>query len=354
MDQTHWSTRLPYIVPIWHQFGQRNVNPSQTFNHNLELDCGGIGMYKTTEFKKITPCPYQIDNPMLPYFVAPYRHHSEHVSNCLAYCSGISVLFSTKYNRIYAHQLEENSDNIPHNFTYQNSFNSSPFQRNIINISKYQVGNIDRTKRYFKLIVCDDETSSESLTKLLAITRESMQLLTFSTDDDKFILLLEVAAGSPLFPQEKSRLNFVDRNQIKEEEYLVGFFRDSHTYRWDIERECLLIDYDLKLDLNNNVNQFIGLQWAINLNPFLYFCGTHATIGLLDTRVDNSKQNSMSVIVDYHEFPGSIKEEVFKTFTTCKLEPHQIITASDFKLNFFDVRYPNANVSYTCLFAFLA
>lgn len=350
MDKTHWSARLPYIVPVWHQLGQRNVHPNQTFDMNLELDVGGIGMYGTTEYKKLTPCPYQIDRPMLPYFVAPYRHHSEHVGNCLAYCPRNSILFSTKYNRIYAHQLVENVDQSAHSFAYQHSVNPSPFLRNIAKSARFQVGKIHKTKRFFELKVCDTETS-EGTTDLLAISRESMKLLTYSPSDQKSDLALEVDLKSPLFPQKNSRLNFVERNQIKQEEYLVGFFRDGHTYRWDVEREHLSIDYDLKLDFAEKVSKFVGLQWAVDLNPFLYFCGTHSTIGLLDTRVDNADHNSMLVVADYQRFPGSSKNEIFQAFTTCKLEPHQVITSTDFKINFLDIRYPNVNVScwFVCL-----
>lgn len=156
------------------------------------------------------------------------------------------------------------------------------------------------------------------------------------------------ATSKALFPSENSLLNFWDRNDYVTEDFLASFVENNSIYKWNIEANKYMIESTVNSSNHSvNSNNFIGLQWAKTLNPFLYFYGTHNDIFLGDTRSNlNGSERTSQNIINAQSFPY-FKDpiELFQTFTTNPTENHQIITSSDFSINFFDIRYPGRNVS---------
>lgn len=158
------------------------------------------------------------------------------------------------------------------------------------------------------------------------------------------------SSSTVLFPSKDSLLDHWDRNADIANEFLASFVECNSIYRWNLEEDKGSIEITLDNDQSDNANNLINLQWAKSLNPFLFYYGTHNEIFIGDFRenMDGSKKASLSIQKVQNCFHFRDKAELFQSFVINPVEPHQLVTSSDFNINFLDIRYPNKNVSVKC------
>ena len=109
MTHSHWSDRLPYLVPVWHSLSQQNItSSSQNFmDPNLDIDFGGIGMYNNTAQRQYQRIKYKVNRPAMPFYMDSRRLVGTQAGrNCLAYSSKRSILFSCHQNEIQGIQVD--------------------------------------------------------------------------------------------------------------------------------------------------------------------------------------------------------------------------------------------------------
>lgn len=196
---------------------------------------------------------------------------------------------------------------------------------------------------------------TENDLELLAQSRDCLNILTYQHNPEELPELkskIKFNTCDNFFPSSQSFLNTYDRNLEFLEQILTSFVENDKIYRYNIETNDLLIENALGFDVNVSKNRLINIKFLNNLNPFLYIYGTHSNIFLGDTRqkIDGSKTNAISLLKT-DEFFYFKPFELIQTFTDNPCESHQFITTSDFHINFFDLRYPNKNVS--CLLHYL-
>ena len=141
-----WCSRFPYLVPVWHSLSSQNLNLTENqIDPNLCIEFGGIGTYDDMYLKQYKQLPYRIDRPTLPFFIDSDNHSYSKLSayNCLAFCSKLNTLFSSKHGKINVLTLKKtvNESNDGHRFTVERSSSVSPFVYDIDNIWAEQVTN---------------------------------------------------------------------------------------------------------------------------------------------------------------------------------------------------------------------
>lgn len=392
MFHTHWSDQFPYLVPIWHSLSNQNLlNAKQnSVDLNLVIDFGGVGMYNKTVLRDYNPLQFTTNRPSLPFYVKPklQKNICQAGRNCLAFSSDQKVLFSANQGSIdailvsiddkrFQYNLNDVDYNFNHRFTDKKHSRKNPFcfiTEELWHLSgKYDQNcsvfivllfmlilltesSVDKPSEHILEIRLEERENQEL--KLWSHSRTSLKGYKYSTfvdveNNDLRMCDLSLehdlsATSSALFPSENSLLNHWDRNDYVTEDFLTSFVENNNIYKWNIEANKFFIEN--KVNPTSpliNSNNLIGIQWAKALNPFLYFYGTHNDIFLGDTRSNMNGSQKMSQTVmnaqKFSHFKNPI--ELFQTFIANPVEHHQIITSSDFSINFLDIRYPGKNVS---------
>lgn len=395
MFHTHWSDRFPYLVPIWHSLSNQNLlNAKQnSIDLNLVIDFGGVGMYNKTILRDYNSLQFTTNRPSLPFYIKPklQKNICQAGRNCLAFSSDQKVLFSANQGNIdailvtlddkrFQYNLNDVDFNFNHRFTDLKESRKNPFCFHTKEIW-HLTGKYYLSCSVFLLIdlllmcILLTETSkndkpSEHILEIRLEERENQELniwshsrtslkrykfRTYTDDENDDLKMCDLnmehdisATSSALFPSENSLLNYWDRNDSVTEDFLTSFVENNIIYKWNIEANKHVIENTvIPTSPLSNSNNLIGIQWAKALNPFLYFYGTHNDIFLGDTRSNMNGSQKMSQTImnaqKFSHFKNPI--ELFQTFIANPVEHHQIITSSDFSINFLDIRYPGKNVS---------
>ncbi|KAH9423124.1 uncharacterized protein LOC113793197 [Dermatophagoides pteronyssinus] len=340
-----WCSRFPYLVPVWHSLSSQNLNLTENqIDPNLCIEFGGIGTYDDMYLKQYKQLPYRIDRPTLPFFIDSDNHSYSKLSayNCLAFCSKLNTLFSSKHGKINVLTLKKtvNESNDGHRFTVERSSSVSPFVYDIDNIWAEQVTN----DNILNLRLYENGDQIELLTH----SRQSLALFNYRSAyeiEERLSLITNRFKSSRFFPSSDSLLNVLDRSSDFHQEILTTFIDNPIIYRSDIEKQTMFEENMINVEINQPRNHFIHLEYMKNFNPFLYLYGTHQNIWLGDTRIKISGEKKQSKpIINSKDFPFFKPFELFHTFRVNPVDPHQFITTSDFNINFFDLRYPKKNL----------
>lgn len=360
-----WANRFPYLVPVWQSISNHNLYKKDVNNvdPNFDIDFGGIGTFNDINFKNYKKLPYKLNKPMLPFYVNNDRSCTKfYAFNCLAFSSKRNILFSSTENQInhFVLNIENEDSTAEHEFAIGQKSNINPFSYKISNISTHSGFIFNYVCNYLILILIADlepvnyildirlyENSNDL--ELLVQSRDCLNILKYQNDLEELPELktrLKYNTVHKFFPCSQSYLNTYDRNLEFSELMLTSFLENDKIYRWNIETNELFIENTLGVDVNDAKNRLISIKFLNNLNPFLYIYGTHSNIFLGDIRqkIDGSKTNSISLLKT-NEFLYFKQFELIQSFIDNPCESHQFITSSDFHINFFDLRYPNKNVS---------
>lgn len=180
--------------------------------------------------------------------------------------------------------------------------------------------------------------------QLVTHSRKSLTIMDFS-DDLKFETQFVIDSANL---SSKNNLNFDcwDRNTAFGEDFLVTFLDDDGIFRINTVENSYSLEKNLGVDISENKNKFIGINWINELNPFTYFYGTHREICLGDVREDiQGKKKSSLSIVKVEDFIYYKQYELLQKFIPSLIDCHQLIAATDFNITFFDIRYLGRNVS---------
>lgn len=370
MYHSHWSDRLPHLVPIWHSLSNQNLQnfSENSIDLNLALDFGGTGFYNQTALRHYQPLQFSTNRPTLPFYIKPRSQENvcQATRNCLTFSNKHKVLFSANQAKISgisvsidSNRFQHNSNDVNYNFAHQfsdkNTSRKNPFCFHAENIWGFTEPPKNNTSSEHILEIRLEEHDNQEI-KLWSQTRTSLKEYKCHPQNDEdndlksfnFELVNDISAVSKaLFPTENSFLNFWDRNDFVTEDFLATFVESNIIYRWNVEANKYMVANTVDPSSHlANTNNFIGLQWAKELNPFLYFYGTHNDIFLGDTRTNlDGSQRMSQTIMNAQKFPH-FKDpiELFQTFTDNPANNHQIITSSDFSINFFDIRYSGKNI----------
>lgn len=364
-----WCTSFPYLVPVWHSLGQHSLSPKaeNAFDHSYDIDFGGMGVFNGTAYKHYRTLPYRILRPVLPFWLETDRFYSQFSArNCLAFDQKRKLLFASRFNAINGFRLEVDPTRFntqhtevdvhrPHRLSEHGSLSVNPFCHGIAEyhshkgeyhcvLLPYQAHcSVDcRNENILEMKVFEGAEGGQ----LMCQSRSDLSIYSYPDQLDTGLHCVTRLDPASLFPDSAFRLDYWDRSVTFPEDLLTTMVDEASIFRVNLEVGKATVENSLGFDISENRNRFIGVEWVDSLNPFTYYFGTHEEIGLGDTRQNMRASTNVSLsLMQPKHFLYYKHFELLHTFTASLLDPHQLVVATDFNLNFFDIRYLNKNVS---------
>ncbi|KAI2799994.1 hypothetical protein BLOT_012206 [Blomia tropicalis] len=369
MPKFHWTDEFPYLVPVWksaHQY--LGLDTEVDYDPNIPIDFGGIGMYGEIYHRKNRRLTYQLYRPTLPFYIYEKRIKNKLASwNSLALLNAQdenSTLYSYFDGKLRGIELNIDAERFqtlnPHEFNCDHYHHlNSNHVTNVLPLAFHaeDCWEIEIFERNPNGHVLDISLfKNNQLIQLMAHSRDSLKI--YRCDDEqtyeRLCLIIEINQSNKLFPQNDSELDYWDRNFELPESFLVSFIDNHQLFHWNVDqcKSSTIKNFKNPEESDNRFNT-IGIQWANEFNPFLYYYSTHNELSMGDIRVNSTDHTPISIKAD--DFFYVHKDmELFQSFIQNPMDLHQLIVSSDFNVNFLDIRYPkrsvrNINVYYIFL-----